>query len=55
MLLCHLQSNVAGSYVYTFYKCESSEIQPFKVHAITTIIYQAHYVSIIVYSCQAFE
>ena len=57
MLLCHLQSNEACNYAYScdFFRCEISEIKQFKVHAISTIIHQAHYVGIIVYSCQAFK
>ena len=57
MLLCYLQSNEACNYAYScdFSRCEISEIKQFKVHAITTIIHQAHYVSIIVYSLQAFK
>ena len=56
MLLGHLQSNESCSYAYTrgyFFRCEISEIKQFKVHAITTIIHEAHYVSITV--CQAFK
>ena len=37
------------------FRCEISEIKQFKVHVITTIMNQTHYVRIIVYLCQAFK
>ena len=33
------------------FRCEISEIKQFKVHIITTIVNQTHYVRIIVYPC----
>ena len=50
MLLCHFQSNEACSNAYTYiiFRCEISEIK-LKVHAITTIILQTHYVRFTVY------